>query len=1559
MRSRYITSLLTALALILSSFSFGQTQEETHNVPFASGVQNMFGPSFNAITIDQTVNLFGTSWNETFGTGNAGIVTILGQSFGAAIDGHITGQIGMDFSLQGFTAGTVEVDYPIDITNTVTNDGTYDPGDDVLIETEYEVLSGTSLETIYPQAGEASLDFYFQMGFGLSATVCAFGCTTFPLIPSFDTGLINVNIFTINQTQADFFTISAGPLSFGPAYSLAGLPLNTSEAFPSDPLGDWGLTGILNLPYVETTDYVNASTGDISACGGGILSSGTNASTAGPEYLNITLSVFALLGNLPAPVGPVLGNLSGSEDLLGGLATVSWNFFSTEVVLKIENKQCFDFTPKVYGKYQFPVAVDYSITLPDGSAGASGTSSIISLEIGGDLTYKYPCYYNVIDIEPTYSIDGIFRNHTYDSVSVDVVIQALGFGLEIPAIEITPAINVPEICISIPYPCPTWSKPWKWCSKTVCTPAFTIPAIGYSGYSFTIGPLLNETLPLVDFTYDWYDNTWSLEGFGIYTDPSYHFSMISESIPDLSIVSHTDVSCFGGADGTINTQMIQTSHDIATFSYDWSNGSTSPNPTGLSAGTYALILYDSHGCNYFGSATITEPSKVDILATTENVLCNGTGTGSIDVTATGGTESGAYDYSWSTINGSGIVTGAEDQFTLGIGTYDLVVTDDNNCTATASYTLTEPNVLGQSGAITDVDCKDNLTGDIQVETFGGTPQYDYLWDSGETTEDLSNVGAGNHILTITDSKGCQTVSNYPVNEPADYLSLTLDNFVDVDCHGSLTGSINISTSGGNVSGGYSYNWADLSGVLLPMQSEDLANIGAETYTLVVTDSKGCTDTITQVISEPFASLSSTPVRTDILCFGESTGSVDPGIAGGTPAYTYAWSNGTSASILTGVPAGTYGLTVTDAEGCTDTYTYNLSEPIAALNLTLTGVDILCFGASTGEVNSAVTGGTETYSYLWTSGSEITSNINDLPIGLYELTVTDANGCTIVDDVTLIQPTAAMTLSTVVTDIDCHGNNNGVVDLTIQGGTGPYIKEWSNGSSIILADTTQDIMNQYADSYTVLVTDNHGCIDSITSIISEPQDPLQITGIIDDANCFQLNDGGVDATVFGGTFPYTYSWSNGPVTEDITGVVAATYTLTATDFNLCVQSMDFTIDEPNAALVVTTIVKDVLCNGGVDGEVQTLVQGGTAPYNYNWLNGLTTPDLIPIAAGIYSVTVTDAQGCTAFTGATVGQPTPLVANFTAIDATCYGYNDGSIEMLISGGIAPYNFDWGNQNSIFITNQGEILDTLVAEEYFIRVRDDNGCIVEQIVTVGQPAPFVSEVVVIDALCYDGADGSIDVTITGGTSPYNSVWSNGLLTEDVTGLLTGTYTYVITDNQGCIINDSAFVGEPTLIEVDYEIATVSCIDQSDADIFIYPYGGTPEYYFSWSTGSTNQNLEDIAPGLYDLIITDDNLCTNSFAFEIEMNTDECISVPNTFTPNGDNYNDTWVIQNLDLYPNATVKVFNKWGNEIYDTVTPYEPWDGTYKGKPLPAAVYYYIIVLGNTENNEYTGTITIIR
>ena len=612
-----IIKLFVFCTLLFSGYSVAQ-QEVDHHVDFTSGMQNMWGPSWNAFSINQTITLFEVNWNESFSTGNAGIVTILGQQFGAAIAGGFSGTIGSEFSLTGFTTGEVQVDYPIDVTLDMPTDLTYDQGDEVTIQTEYEVTTGYALDTYYPSAGEATLDLYFQLAANLSATMCAFGCTTFPVIPAFNTGMNTVNLFTVNTTEVSFFSFNGGT----PMYSYAIFPLSTSM-INGDPLGEYGLEAILDLPYVTTTDALNGQ--DLSACGE-------------DTYLTVTLDVFALLSNLPYL--SALGYLSGDEDF--GFGTVYWNLFSAGFQMDIHNKQCFDFQPNVYAKLEFPVAVEYTI-LSGGVPISSGNSAIINVEVGNDVRYKFPCYYEHLDIIPTYSIDGNFTNHTYDSISFQFDMSAFAFGLEIPPIEITPAIYVPEICIPIPYPCPTWSNPFRWCTYTACTPAFTIPAVGFPGITFDFGPLWEHTIPIGYIDYDWYNNTWDLEGFDEYTFPS--FRMIANRLGIAN--TQVDVLCYGQATGSINVTTSAVSPAVP-YTYLWTNGATTQNLSNLEAGPYEVEVYDANGCQHFTGATILEPQQpLSITSVQVDKSCNGgVDDGSVDVLVQGGTPN--YGYSWST-----------------------------------------------------------------------------------------------------------------------------------------------------------------------------------------------------------------------------------------------------------------------------------------------------------------------------------------------------------------------------------------------------------------------------------------------------------------------------------------------------------------------------------------------------------------------------------------------------------------------------------------------------------------------------------------------------------------------------------------------------------------------------------------------------------------------------------------------------------------------------------------------------------------------------------------------
>ena len=578
-----------------------------------------------------------------------------------------------------------------------------------------------------------------------------------------------------------------------------------------------------------------------------------------------------------------------------------------------------------------------------------------------------------------------------------------------------------------------------------------------------------------------------------------------------------------------------------------------------------------------------------------------------------------------------------------------------------------------------------------------------------------------------------------------------------------------------------------------------------------------------------------------------------------------------------------------------------------------------------------------------------------------MTVTDAKGCIETSTTIITEPLAPLTSTSTVVDVDCFGNNSGSIDLTPAGGTVPYTYEWSNGSSVVMNTLNEDVANLWADSYTSIVTDSNGCTSILTTVVNGPAAPLALSGIVNDVNCFGLNDGDIDLAVSGGTTTgYSYLWSNSAITEDITTLVAGNYTVVVTDGNGCTETISFDVLQPGAALFIELSTTDVLCFGDAIGTVSSKVSGGTAPYIYSWSNGEATTDIEQLLAGPYTLTITDAQGCTAFSGVIINEPAaPLTFIPTVTDASCYEYSDGIIQIAINGGTQPYYFNWGDENEILLNHASETLSDLSQGDYFFRVRDENGCITEQLVTVNEPAPFISTAIISDALCFEEASGAIDLSMVGGTLPYSVVWDNGALTEDITNVLSGTYTFVSTDFQGCEITDSFFVDQPDIIDITEELIPLTCIDQSDAAILVFPYGGTNPYNYVWSNASATQNIDGLLAGTYNVIIGDANGCSQTFDFEIFSNDDECIGIPNTFTPNGDAYNDTWLIRNIDLYPTASVKVFNRWGNEIYVSEGIYKPWEGLHNGRPLPSEVYYYIIVLDNELDNKYTGTITIIR
>jgi aminopeptidase-like protein len=500
----------------------------------------------------------------------------------------------------------------------------------------------------------------------------------------------------------------------------------------------------------------------------------------------------------------------------------------------------------------------------------------------------------------------------------------------------------------------------------------------------------------------------------------------------------------------------------------------------------------------------------------------------------------------------------------------------------------------------------NSNGSIDLTVSGGTPAYTYNWGGGVTTQDRSNLAAGTYTVTVTDANNCTKTISATVNNTGGP-SVT-ETHVNVLCYGASTGSIDISVSGGTAP--YTYNWGG------GITTQDRSNLAAGNYCVTVSDANACTAVLCVNITQP-ADLVPSETHVNVLCNGANTGSIDVSVTGGVSPYTYNWGGGITTQDRSNLAAGTYTVTVTDANNCTKTLSATITQP-SALTVTETNVDVLCNGASTGSIDVSVSGGTSPYTYNW-GGGVTTQDRTGLAAGTYTVTVTDANNCTKTLSATITEPSALSVTETHV-NVLCNGASTGSIDVSVSGGTSPYTYNWGGGI------TTQDRTGLAAGTYTVTVTDANNCTKTLSATISQPP-ALVVTETNVDVLCFGNSTGSIDVSVSGGTSPYTYNWGGGITTQDRTGLAAGTYTVTVTDANNCTaKTVSATITQP-PALVVTETNVDVLCFGNSTGSIDVSVSGGTAPYTYNWGGGITTQDRSNLAAGTYTVTVTDANNCT--------------------------------------------------------------------------------------------------------------------------------------------------------------------------------------------------------------------------------------------------------------------------------------------------------------------------------------------
>ncbi|MBU0626410.1 gliding motility-associated C-terminal domain-containing protein [Patescibacteria group bacterium] len=774
----------------------------------------------------------------------------------------------------------------------------------------------------------------------------------------------------------------------------------------------------------------------------------------------------------------------------------------------------------------------------------------------------------------------------------------------------------------------------------------------------------------------------------------------------------------------------------------------------------------------------------------------------------------------------------------------------------------------------NISCNGYANGELTVVPNFGTGPYTYLWSNSDITPTITNLVAGLYSVTVTDALLATTVYTETLIDPP-LLTIALSSQVDVLCNGMSTGSLDITVAGGT--GAYGYDWNN--GAV----SEDIVNVFAGNYTVIATDANGCIATANFTITEPALPLQTTLNSTNVLCNGGNDGTTTANAVGGTGILTYLWSTGDVTPSINNLVAGIYSVTVTDANGCTATNSITINEPISPIQATLVQTDVSCFGGNDGTVMvTNASGGTGSLAYLWSTGA-ITSEISNLIAGIYSVTVTDANACTFVGSVTINEPTVLTVTLTSQTDVVCKGSSTGSIDVTVVGGMFPYFFQWvRNGFPYT---NMQNIASAPAGIYVLTVNDMNGCVAILNSTITEPATTVSVSIVSTNVTCNSGNNGSATANAVGGTGGYTYLWDTGDATQAIVSLAAGNYSVTVTDVNGCIDIANCTITEPQYPIEITLASTDVLCFGYGTGSINIVdVSGENGPLTYLWSDGTTDPNITNQVAGNYSVTVTDANLCTATANSIITEPAQIVIVPTITPSSCDGQNDGAIALVIGGGISPYTFSWQEVN-FDSTYTSQNLVNVRGGTYALMITDANGCIYLDTLTITNLVTIPVNVVPTSYVC-NGEVGSVSMNAIAADSAYyftyswSSMYNTGSFTTNdsvfttSTSFLAGDYTITLTDNNtGCATYFDFTIDQSTTpLVVMPNIQHNLCYEDATGSITLQVTGGDPlpAYQCNWTGpngfSSTAFSIGGLAVGDYTYTVSDDGACSVTETIRIE---------------------------------------------------------------------------------------------
>lgn len=932
----------------------------------------------------------------------------------------------------------------------------------------------------------------------------------------------------------------------------------------------------------------------------------------------------------------------------------------------------------------------------------------------------------------------------------------------------------------------------------------------------------------------------------------------------------TPITCNGDEDATIT--ITPSGGSGGGYTYAWSpipsNGDGTNEALDIGAGIWSVTVTDSDGCTEEFDFNITNPSPIVLVADPSNPTCFGYCNGTITVSASGG--GGAYTYQWFQ---SGVLLPGEDApLIAGIcpDNYNVIVTDANGCTATLpiDITISEPVPIVSSFEKTDVTCYSECDGTISLTISGGEPGYFINWYDG-ITDLLLGLGGpvatdlcpGTYYAVITDNNGCtHTTDDIIITDPTE-LTFTITS-ADATCFGTCDGEASIVVSGGTPD--YNYSWLTLAGdPILGGNTPDVEDLCAGNYTVEVIDDNGCSIGVHNVLINSNPEIEAIIFTNDADC-GIANGNATVFVSDGIGPFTYQWYDavldpipGEIDATLTDVVSGIYFIIVTDATGCTQDFLITISD--------LDGPDInfvsltnpSCFEGNDGSIQVTIEGDDPPFTTIWNPGGIIAEDPTSLSANDYILRVADALGCISFFDTTLVDPTPIHSSATIV-NTEC-GECNGSIEVSPLGGTGILTTEWNTGA------ITNAISDLCSGVYEVEITDANGCTNSDYYIVENSSGLTAITSI-NPVTCLDACDGTVSVEGFGGDAPYTYLWlHDGSVDPDLIDLCSGSYFVQVTDSTGCQSTVEATLPDLNEIEATATIINPGC--GESNGSITVISEGGVLPHTYLWSTGEPSNSIDGVPAGIYTLTVTDINGCSKDFTYFLNNINGPIAILEATDVNCFNDCSGTIDTVsIAGGTRPFSFNWLDESGTDIGETAPLVEDLCVGEYTLQITDDIGCITFSTAIIEQPDTILpNPITSIATTCFNTCDGTLIVNPIGGTFPFTYEWDDpeAQTTASAVDLCGDTYNVTITDANGCTVQQAGTVITPDEIIISLDsIKAATCPDAIDGGIFITIIGGAEPFTYEWTEETRTetfdtQDLTDLTPKDYYLKLIDSNGC------------------------------------------------------------------------------------------------------